>query len=58
MLFAYPRSYGNLGKILDANSFDVTGTFVKSEVTVDGVAYYAYVNDPSTVASFKMTFNY
>ena len=58
MLFAYPKSYGNLGKILDANSFDVTGTFVKSEVTVDGVAYYAYVNDPSTVASFKMTFNY
>lgn len=58
MLFAYPKSYGNLSKILDANSFDVTGTFVKSEVTVDGVAYYAYVNDPSTVASFKMTFNY
>lgn len=58
MLFAYPKAYGNLSKILDANSFDVTGTFTKMEVTIDGVAYYVYVNDPSTVASFKMTFNY
>ncbi len=58
MLFAYPKSYGNLAKILDANSFDVTGTFTKTEVTVGDVVYYAYVNDPSTVASFKMTFNY
>ncbi|EET60437.1 hypothetical protein BRYFOR_07633 [Marvinbryantia formatexigens DSM 14469] len=58
MLFAYPKSYGNLAKILDANSFDVTGTFAKSEVTVDGVAYNVYVNDPSTVSAFKMTFNY
>ena len=58
MLFAYPKSYGNLSKILDANSFDVTGTFTKTEVTVGGVAYYAYVNSASTVSSFKMTFNY
>ncbi len=58
MLFAYPKSYGNLSKILDANSFDVTGTFTKTEVTVGGVTYYAYVNSASTVSSFKMTFNY
>ncbi|MDO4285224.1 MAG: hypothetical protein Q4C60_07780 [Eubacteriales bacterium] len=58
MLFAYPKSYGVLSKILDANSFDVTGTFERTEVTVDGVAYYAYSNAASTVTSFKMTFNY
>lgn len=58
MLFAYPKSYGALSKILDANSFDVTGTFTRTEVTVDNVAYYAYSNDPSTVSAFKMTFNY
>lgn len=58
MLFAYPKSYGNLSKIEDPNSFNVTDTFAKSEVTVDGVAYYAYVNDPSTVSKFKMTFSY
>lgn len=58
MMFAYPKSYGALSKILDANSFDVTGTFTRIEVTVDNVAYYAYSNDPSTVSAFKMTFNY
>lgn len=58
MLFAYPKSYGNLSKIEDPNSFNVTDTFAKSEVTVDGVAYYAYVNNPSTVSKFKMTFSY
>lgn len=58
MLYAYPASYGALSKILDANSFDVTGTFTRSEVTVGGVAYYVYTNDPSTVSAFKMTFNY
>ena len=58
MLIAYPKSYGALAKILDANSFDVTGTFVQTTVQVDGVDYYAYINDPSTVAAFKMSFNY
>lgn len=58
MVYAYPKSYGALSKIFDANSFDVTGTFTRSEVTVGGVAYYVYMNDASTVSSFKMTFNY
>lgn len=58
MLYAYPKSYGALSKILDANNFDVTSTFTRSEVTVDGVAYYAYANDASTVSSFKMTFSH
>lgn len=58
MLFAYPKAYGKLTKILDANNFDVTSTFASVEVTVDGVVYYAYSNDASTVSAFKMTFNF
>lgn len=58
MVYAYPKSYGALSKILDANSFDVTGTFTRSEVTVGGVAYYVYINDASTVSAFKMMFNH
>lgn len=58
MMYAYPKAYGALTKILDANNFDVTGTFTRSEVTVNGVAYYAYVNEASTVSAFKMTFNH
>ena len=58
MMFAYPKSYGALKKILDQNNFDVTDTFAQTEVSVNGVAYYAYANTPSTVSNFKMTFNY
>ena len=58
MLFAYPKSYGALSKILDQNNFDVTDTFTQTEVSVDGVDYYAYTNAASTVSNFKMMFNY
>lgn len=63
MVFAYPKSYGILSKILDANSFDVTGTFSLNEVLVVGLdgttqPYYVYVNNASTVSNFKMTFYY
>ena len=63
MVFAYPKSYGTLSKILDANNFDVTGTFNLNEVLVTGLdgttqSYYVYVNSASTVSNFKMTFYY
>lgn len=63
MVIAYPKSYGNLSKILDQNSFDVTSTFVKQEVGVVGLdgteqPYYVYVSGAATVSNFKMTFNY
>ena len=63
MVIAYPKSYGDLTKVLDANSFDVTSTFTKSELSLeclDGTMqqYYIYVNNASTVTNFKMTFYY
>ena len=63
MVFAYPKSYGVVKKVLDANSFDVTSTFTKEEITIKGLdgtnqVYYVYTNSASTVTSFKMTFSY
>jgi hypothetical protein len=63
MLIAYPKSYGDLKKILDQNSFDVTNTFIRSEINVVGLdktsqVYYVYVNNASTVTNFKITFQY
>lgn len=63
MVIAYPKSYGTLSKILDANSFDVTGTFSLNEILITGLdgttqSYYVYVNNASTVSNFKMTFYY
>ena len=63
MVFAYPSSYGNIVKILDPNSFDVTNTFNKTAISIiglDGTAqnYYVYTNSASTVTNFAMKFNY
>ncbi len=63
MVFAYPSSYGNINKILDPNSFDVTNTFNKTVISIiglDGTAqnYYVYTNSASTVTNFNMKFNY
>ena len=63
MIFAYPKSYGVITKILDPNSFDVTSTFTMSQITIIGLdgtgqSYYVYVNSPSTVSNFNMKFSY
>ena len=62
-VIAYPASYGNIKKILDPNSFDVTATFTKHSINVTGldgksVAYYVYVNSAFTATNFKFTFSY
>jgi hypothetical protein len=62
-VFAYPKTYGALKEIIDANNFTVTDTFTRSELSItglDGTAqiYYVYVsNGASTLSDFKYTFN-
>lgn len=63
MVFAYPKSYGALKSILDANGFENLSAFTQNEVSItglDGTAqpYYVYVNGASTVSAFNMTFKY
>lgn len=63
MVFAYPKSHGALKQILDPNNFDVTGTFGRQEITINGLdgtpqVYYVYVNSASTVSNFSVRFNY
>lgn len=63
MVFAYPKSYGVLKSILDANGFENITAFTRYEVSVTGLdgtaqAYYVYVNGASTVSGFAMTFKY
>ena len=62
-VIAYPATYGDIRKILDPNSFDVTATFTKHSINVTGldgksVAYYVYVNSAFTATNFKFTFSY
>lgn len=63
VVFAYPKSYGELNKIIDQNNFDITLSFIKTEINMiclDGStqSYYIYSNNPSTVNNFKINFNY
>ena len=63
MVFAYPKSYGVLKSILDANGFENITAFTRYEVSVTGLdgtaqSYYVYVNGASTVSGFAMTFKY
>jgi hypothetical protein len=59
VIFMYDSSYGNLSKIIDPNGFDITPSFNRSEVTIDGQTYKCYVsNDKSTNTNFKYTFNF
>ena len=63
MIIAYPKSYGVIRRILDANSFDVTNTFTRTEIKITGLdgtsqSYYVYANNASTVSGFTMTFSY
>lgn len=42
ILYAYPKSFGNLTTILDGNNFNVTSTYTKSEITIDTIPYLVY----------------
>lgn len=43
VLYAYPASLGKVTKIVDADGRDYTNSYTQSEVTVDGIKYYAYL---------------
>jgi hypothetical protein len=62
MIYAYPKSYGELASIIDMNGFNVTGSFEKKIIsinTADGMQdYYVYMNNASTSTNFKMTFKF
>lgn len=57
-LFAYPKSYGTIKTILDANGFNVTDTFVRNELAMYDTTYYVYVLSQPATASMTYTFSY
>ena len=61
MVFAFPKAYGSLTQIVDANGFILTATFDVEEVNVeclDGTiqSYYVYKNGASTISNYNITF--
>ena len=57
-VIAYPAEHGNIAKILDENSFNVTETFTKNTLTINGVSYYVYVLNDVNTTTMKYTFSY
>ena len=56
--YAYPKSFGALVSIKDANNFDYINSYVRSELTINGEAYYVYVlKDATSVSGFKQVYS-
>ena len=58
IIFAYPKSYGDLKSIKDSNGFENINGFTKTEGG-SSVPYLIYTsNEASTNTNFKLTFSY
>lgn len=63
IMFAYPKSYGQLSSIYDANNFNIINTFSVQELNITAadsasVPYYIYINEPSTVSDYNIRFTF
>ena len=63
MMFVYPKEYGKLSTIHDANNFNVIDTFSVQELNIiasdsNSVPYYVYINELSTVSDYNMKFTF
>ena len=56
--YAYPKSFGALTSIKDANNFEYINSYTRSELTVWDETYYVYVlTDATTIDSFKQIYS-
>lgn len=55
---AYPKEFGAAASIKDGNNFDYLDSYTRTEVTIDGEAYYVYLlSNPTTITDFKQIIN-
>ena len=63
MIVAYPKEYGLLNLILDANGFNIINSFTHSVIEMQGLygmkhEYYVYKSSPSTNTDFRVQFKF
>lgn len=57
-VYMYPKSFGNLTSIKDANNFEYINSYTLSTMTLDGVEYNVYIlTDAVTINGFKQIFS-
>ena len=55
---AYPKEFGAAASIKDGNNFDYIASYIRTEITIDGEAYYVYLlSSPTTITDFKQIIN-
>lgn len=55
---AYPKEFGAAASIKDGNNFDYLASYIRTEITIDGEAYYVYfLSSPTTITNFKQIIN-
>ena len=57
MVFAYPKEYGSIKSIIDANGFNVTDSFTITTLSINSIDYYIYVSNKCS-DKYTMNFNY
>lgn len=56
-VYAYPKSFGALTSIKDDNGFEYIDSYVSSELSINGNAYYIYVlANGATIDNFRQVF--
>lgn len=56
--YAYPKSFGALTAIKDANNFEYLQSYTRVELTIWDETYYVYIlTDPVTIDSFKQIYS-
>lgn len=55
---AYPKEFGAASSIKDGNNFDYLDSYTRTEITIDGEAYYVYLlSNHTTITNFKQIIN-
>ena len=58
VVYMYPKSFGNLTSIKDANNFDYINSYTLTNMTLNNVEYNVYIlTDAVTINGFKQIFN-
>lgn len=56
-VYAYPKSFGALTSIKDANNFDYLNSYTRSELEINEETYYVYVlTSPTSITTFKQIY--
>lgn len=56
--YLYPKSFGDLTSIKDANNFDYINSYTRSELSLNDVLYNVYIlTDPVTITGFKQIYS-